>query len=125
MCILTSRELLICVSQKAIQKHKAKPYYHKNMRIMEEDMRWSRCENIGEVIKIDFDDYDFSKVESLYFSEDKLYFMASSNKNNYEKNLYFLLIDGIFDDKNDQSLITIVSQQKQSTKEIYIIPKGN
>lgn len=35
------------------------------------------------------------------------------------------MIDGLFSDKNDQSLVTMVSQRKSDTRYVYIIPKGN
>lgn len=59
MIVKTSRELLICVSQKAIQKHRAKPFYQKNMKIIEDDIKWNRSEyhSIAEIVKLDFYDY--------------------------------------------------------------------
>lgn len=42
MLIVTSRELLLCISQKTIQKYKAKPFYHRNSVIVTESIKWNR-----------------------------------------------------------------------------------
>ena len=127
LALATARELLFCVSQKAIQKYKAKPFYHRNSIIVEEDIKWNRpdFQSISDVIKFDFYDFELSKLECLHFCDQELYFVGHSSKNSTDKSLFQLPIAKLFSDDENQALILNLSQQPSTKREVYPIRRGN
>ena len=52
MLMVTAREILLCVAQKAIQKYKARPYSHHKMSVIEENIKWNRNDAQQAIIDI-------------------------------------------------------------------------
>ena len=52
MLMVTAREILLCVAQKAIQKYNARPYSHHKMSIIEENIKWNRNDAQQAIIDI-------------------------------------------------------------------------
>jgi hypothetical protein len=91
LAISTPRKLLLVLSHKMIQKHKAKPFNHKYMEVISEQIKWNRVGEpmVAEVVEFDFYDCDFAAIRSLCFCDDRLYFLATIN-NGLKKNLQFI-----------------------------------
>lgn len=82
--------MLLCISQRAVHRYKAKPFIHRKMSIIEESIKWNRPDYqfISDIVKFEFDDYEFTRVECQHFFDQYLYFIGYTLKSGNRKVLF-------------------------------------